>query len=172
MSNIVSAFLDLAHEESLVARVSKSYKVNRKTVRCSIDLKSLEHWKAMDFDKEKSFLKAPAQRPDYLIVSWKSDNPGRVFIIEFSKSSNKRESHKTKQIQAGFVALQRLVDSKNKRSVFGKAEVYPVYWGPTKKGEKDRMNSARVSFLEEKYSIRYLGCKESILNLCRSKTAK
>ena len=172
MSDIVSSFLDLAHEESLVDRVSEIYKVNKKTVRCTIDLKSLENWIAMDFDKQRSFLKAPAQRPDYLIVSCKANDLGRIFVIEFSKSSNKRESHKVKQIQAGLKALESLVKSKHKRSDFDKAEVYPVYWGPTKKGEKDRMDSARVSFLDEKYSIKYLGCKEPILNLCKGNRAK
>ena len=172
MSNIVSSFLDLTHEESLVDRVSKKYKINRKTIRCTIDLKSLGYFKAMDFDKEQSFLKAPAQRPDYLIVSWKPGNPGRVFMIEFSKGSNKRESTKTEQIQAGFSALQSQLRRKDQCTVFRAAEVYPVYWGPTKKGEKDRIDPPKVSFLHEEYKLRYLGCKESILNLCASKRKK
>ena len=161
MSYIVTILKELVDSRSVVTRVS----MRCKDTRCTINLNELGTSLAVNFDSEFSFLKKPALRPDFLIVGETPKNNDRLFMIEFSKGSNKRASKKNEQIQAGFDALEKLLREKRKIKHFKNADIYPVYWGPTKKGEKSRKNVHVFKFLHCEYNLKYLGCKQPISKL-------
>lgn len=156
---------EIVNRECLIERVSETYIIGGTRVQRTIDMQSIKDCRALDLVSEFLILKNPARRPDYLIVSEQPNKLGSVFMIEFSKSSNKKVSVKTDQIQEGFNALQKILKENNITSKFRNVIILPVYWGPTKKGEKKRENTPTVNFLKKSHRLRYLGCRESIKNL-------
>ena len=164
MSFIVRTLKEIVDSRSVVMRVS----MKCKGTRCTINLNELGKSLAVNFDSKHSFLKKPALRPDFLIVGETPNSDDRLFMIEFSKGSNKKISKKKEQIQAGFDALEKLIREKGRVKNFNYADIYPVYWGPTKKGEKDRKRIPVFKFLNNEYKLKYLGCNESISKLYKN----
>lgn len=165
MSNIVNTLNEIVDSQCVVERIS----MRCKDTRCTINLKELGSSLVVNFDSEHSFLKKPALRPDFLIVSETPKNDDRLFMVEFSKGSNKKTSKKKEQIQAGFDALEKLIREKGRVKNFKHADIYPVYWGPTKKGEKDRKTIPVFKFLYREYKLKYLGCNEPISKLYKNR---
>lgn len=160
MTYIIGIILKIVDKKCLIERVSETYTIGGKRVRCTIDMLSTIHCRALDFDSEFSILKKQARRPGYLIVSEQPNKQGGVFMKEYSNSSNKKVSVKTDHIQEGFNALQKLLKEKNITSKFRDVINSLVYWGSIK-GE----NAPTVNCLETSHRLRYLGCRESIKSL-------
>ena len=153
---------EIVNRECLNERVSDTYTIGGKRVRCTIDMQLIKDCRAMDLDSEFSILKNPASSPDYFIVSEQPNKQGSGFMIDLRKSVNKKVSVETNQIQEGFNALQRIL-KKHINSKFRDVVNSLVYWGSIKKGE----NTPTVNCLEKSHRLRYLGRRELIKNLTR-----